>query len=748
MRSSPLVRGVSVLWLACACAAASPDAGSDAPGPGEEARAGTGFENPGGMWMPGQMAAHEKTLRELGVAYDPAALADPTAFPLGAIVSLGGCSASFVSPEGLIATNHHCVTGALQYNSKPENNLLVEGFLAEDRAAERSAGPTARVYVTTGFQDVTARVLEGTDAIAEDKERADAIDRRRKEIVGECENGRPEVSCRVASYFEGAQFFRIEQLELRDIRLVYAPHSGIGVFGGEVDNWRWPRHTGDFSFYRAYVGKDGKPADFAADNVPYRPPHHLEVADQPLREGDFVMVAGYPGRTTRLKTSDEVRNAVAWYYPYAIARNEQTIAALEALTKQDPELAIKAASSLRGLANVLTNNRGMLDGLAKGGVADLKAAEEAKLRQWIAADAARTQRYGTVLDDIARLDAERRKTQVRDAAFSEIVGASALLGRAQLLLEIADQRPKPDAERSAGMQERDWPRVRQGIEVGATRYDRRLDRARLRLALVRVAALPAADRPAAFELVVGQGKGSEADIDAALEGLYARTKLEDTAWVMDQFDRAKPAKLRKSKDPFIALAVALEPEVKASRDAGATFDGAMAKLRPIYVAALRELRGGTLAPDANGTLRITYGTVRGYRPTPDAPVYRPFTTVSEMVRKHTGEEPFAAPARILEAARAKRFGPYVAEELGEPPLDFLADCDITGGNSGSATLDARGRLVGLAFDGNYEAMASDWIFLPEITRSIHVDIRYVLWVMDAVDGADHLVEEMGVTPSI
>jgi hypothetical protein len=700
------------------------------------------------MWMPGQMPEHAETLKKLGLAYDPAALADPTAFPLGAVVSLGGCSASFVSPDGLIITNHHCVTGALQYNSTPEDNLLVNGYLAADRKAEKWAGPTARVYVTTAFTDVTDKVLAGTDAIADDKARSEEIDKHRKELVASCEKGKSDSRCRVASYFEGAQFFQIEQLEIRDIRLAYAPHAGVGVFGGEVDNWRWPRHTGDYSFYRAYVGKDGKPADHGADNIPYKPPHHLSIASQPLKSGDMVMVAGYPGRTNRLRTADEVRNAVDWHYPRAIKRYEQTIAVLESLTKEDKALAIKAASSLRGLNNVLTNNKGMLDGLTKGGLFDRKTEEEAKLREWMAADAERQKTYGGVLDEIAKINVEERKTQATDSALGELFGGSSLLGRAQTLISMAEERPKPDAERDAYMQERNWPRIKQRLEVGAKRYDRRLDRARFKLALTRVAALSDDQRPEEYALFVPKGKTDEKSIDAALDKLYAKTKLEDVKAVGKQLDKADLKKLGKSRDPFVKLALALKPKLDAYEERSAKVRGKMATLRPKYVAALREFRGGVLAPDANSTLRITYGTVRGYRPSPDKDVYTPFTVVSEMVAKHTGETPFDAPQNVLDAIKAEKFGPYVAEEVGEVPIDFLADLDITGGNSGSATLNAKGELVGLAFDGNYEAMASDWVFTPDITRSIHVDIRYVTWIMDAVDGADHLLTEMGGTPSI
>ena len=235
------------------------------------------------MWIPSQLgSAHAETLKKLGLELDPAQLSDPMAYPLGAIVSLGGCSASFVSPDGLVATNHHCVTGALQYNSTPQQNLLEQGYLAKTRADEKSIGPTGRVYVTQAFKDVTFDVRKDIEAIREDQERHNEIEKRTKALLAACEKDRPTVRCEVAAYDGGAQYLLIERLQIKDVRLVYAPHEGIGNFGGEIDNWRWPRHGGDFSFYRAYVGKDGKPAEYSAENVPFKPRQHLKLATKPL----------------------------------------------------------------------------------------------------------------------------------------------------------------------------------------------------------------------------------------------------------------------------------------------------------------------------------------------------------------------------------------------------------------------------------------------------------------------------------
>lgn len=709
------------------------------------------FENPGGMWMPSQLGEHKETLEKLGLAYSPDALTDPTAFPLAAVVSLGGCSASFVSPEGLIITNHHCVTRALQTNSTPEKNLLQDGYLAKTRGEELSAGPGQHVYVSMAFTDVTEPMLTGLDAIAEDHARALEMTKRAKGLEDTCEAQKPEMRCVVASYFDGAQFIQIEQLEIEDVRLVYAPNAGIGVFGGEVDNWRWPRHTGDYSFLRAYVGPDGKPAPYSESNVPYQPPHHLKVATAPLVEGDFAMVAGYPGRTHRLATAAEVQEAVEWYYPNRIARYEQYIALYEKLGQADPRLAIKAASRLRGLANYYTNFKGMLDGLTAGGLAQTKAQLEADLQTWIDADPARKAKYGTVLADLAALQATGKERRDYDDAVHEIMRASTMLGAALMVRKIATERAKPEAERSPGFSDVELAAMVEGSKGMASSYDPELDKAVLKLALTRASGLPDGTRPEVLlEALLGGAAAAPLDdaaVDKALGKLYAKTKLGDPA-TLEKLMTASLKKVDGSRDPMIQAATTIELVVEDVDRRETERDGAMAKLRPIYVAALREHSPTPLAPDANGTLRVSYGTVRGYKATPEAETYVPFTTVSQMLAKNTGEAPFNAPANLVAAAQAKQFGAYADEKLGDLPLDFLADLDITGGNSGSATLNARGELIGLAFDGNYESIASDYVFMPSVTRSIHVDIRYVLWIMDAVDDADHLLTEMGVTPSI
>lgn len=724
-----------------------PEGAPDAEAPPAPAET-VGFENPGGMWLPKQLPEHAETLKKLGLEIDAADLADPMAYPLGAVVSLGGCSASFVSPKGLVITNHHCVTGALQYNSTPDKNLLEEGYRAQKPDEERSIGPTGRVYVTQAFTDVSDRMRQGLTEVADDKARHDELEKREKALIAECEKKKPDVRCEVASYFGGGQYLLIERLEIKDVRLVYAPPAGVGNFGGEIDNWRWPRHSGDFALYRAYVGKDGKPAEHAAENVPYQPRQYLKLASRPLGAGDLVFVAGYPGRTYRLTTADEAEEAVDWWYPRRIELFKDYIAVVEKLGASDPEVKIKATPLERGLSNALTYTRGSLEGLTKGGAASLRRQRDDKLRDWVGADEARKKKYGGVFPRLGQIFEQREKTRNLDYSLEEVARFPSLLGAAITIVRMAEERPKKDAERDPAFQQRNWERLEQEQKALEKRYSKKLDQALLELALQRATRLLKEPADQKAVLAPFTGKGGAGEIEREVKRIYDGTKLGDAKLRVKLLRTGTSAALRASRDPLLQAAVALWPKLREKEDREEARAGAFALVRPEYVAALREMRPEPIAPDANGTLRVTYGTVRGYRPSLEAPLHEPFTRLQGVVEKHTGKEPFDAPARLIELAKAGKTGPYVDAELGAVPVNFLADLDITGGNSGSPTLNARGELVGLAFDGNYEAMASDWVFMPEITRSIHVDLRYALWVMDAVDQVDWVLQEMGVSPKL
>jgi hypothetical protein len=703
-----------------------------------------------GMWMPQQIPQLGAKLRKLGFTGDPKSFADLTGHPMGAVVSLGGCTASFVSPEGLIVTNHHCVTGSLQFNSTPERNLLKEGFLAKTKADELPNGPGSRVYVTTSVTDVTESITGNIDSKTSDRERYDIIDKRVKQRVAACEAG--GLRCNVADFFDGLKYFEIAQTEIKDVRLVYAPAEGVGVFGGETDNWRWPRHTGDWSYLRAYVGKDGRPAPYSKDNVPFRPKHWLRVSPQGIKPGDVVFVTGYPGRTQRHQTYSEVKETTQWRMPRTIRLAQEQLAVLEQLSK-DKAIAIKVAARVRGLNNTMTNQKGVLEGLVKGGSLAKKEKQEKELEAWIEADPARRQQFGGVISELRALQAEAEQTRERSAALMTLSTSSSYLSAARTLHRLSLERPKADIDREAGYQQRDWPRIRELQERLQRTIDPTADRALLGWALRLVASLPADQRITAIDDAAGLRPGmsqSEAQtaINAYLDKLFAGTKLADAKYRLSLLDKST-ADLLATNDSFLRLAAALEPLEEAQREAMKRREGARARLGPRHMQAMLAKAGGLLAPDANSTLRVTYGVVKGVDPR-DGMHYKPQTTLKGIVEKHTGEGEFNAPKSQLDAIQALRAGkktPYFDAALGDVPVNFLSTVDTTGGNSGSPTLNSRGELVGLLFDGTYESVASNYLFDPVTTRSIHVDSRYMLWNMTEADGAGHLIEEMGVKPA-
>jgi hypothetical protein len=705
-----------------------------------------------GMWMPQQIPALADRLKALGFQGDAHAFADLTGFPMGAIVSLGGCSASFVSPDGLIVTNNHCVQGALQFNSKPDRNLMVNGYLARTRADELWAGPGSRVFVTVAVKDVTHDIMDQVDAETSDLKRYEIVERRVKALTAALEKG--GLRCTVAPFFHGLKWYAISQLEIQDVRLVYAPAAGIGNFGGETDNWQWPRHTGDFSFYRAYVAKDGKPAPYSANNVPYKPKHYLKVSPKGASPGELVFVAGYPGRTFRLYPFEEINETVAWSLPRAIQRSTDRIDILEKLAEADKETAIRVSTMKRGLHNGLTKNKGVLRGMTSGGLLSQKHALENELAAWIDADSQRRAKYGDVLGALHGVIAERAKTRDRDALLAELGGGQgSALGAAQMLYRFSVEKPKPDSERDPAFQKRNWSRIREGLERMQRSLDPKADRALLRYTLLDIARLPQGQRIEALDKAIGLTVGmSAADaaqrIDEFLDKLINGTSLYKKEVRLGLLEKST-ADLQALNDPMLALAAELYPLQEAIRTREKERSGAYYRLGSRFAEALLAKSGGLVAPDANSTLRVTYGVVKGVQPR-DGLFYLPQTTLQGIVEKATGKGEFNAPRAQLDAIRALRAGkatPYLDPKLNDVPVNFLSTVDTTGGNSGSATLNSRGELVGLLFDGTFDTVASDYLFDREKTRSIHVDTRNLLWVLTEVEKAGHLLAEMGFAPA-
>ena len=691
-----------------------------------------------GMWVPQQLPEIAGPLKKAGLKLDPRQLADLTGDPMGAVVSLGGCTASFVSPQGLVVTNHHCAYGSIQLNSTPENNLIDKGFNAATLGDELSGGPAARVFVLDQITDVTARMKAVIAAAEGPLARTRAVETLEKSLVAQCEAD-AGYRCRLYSFMGGNSWRLFRNIEIRDVRLVYAPPSSIGNYGGEVDNWMWPRHTGDFSFLRAYVGKDGKPAAYSKDNVPYTPKRWLKLADQPLREGDFVMVAGYPGSTSRYALASEFDATSSWTYPTVSRRYKELVAMVQAAGAKDPDIEVKYASTVKGWENTLKNYDGQLEGFKRMGAAAIKREREQQVLAWLqsrGADGAQALAAHVALESLGE---QARATRERDAVIGNVGGA---LGISALsLYRLAVERDKADAAREQGYQQRDLPTIEAGLRQMDRRYVPAMDRQLQRYWLQQYAALPTTQRVPAIDAWLGGN--DERAIDAAL-GRIAASKLGNVDERLKWMSADRKA-FEASNDPAIMYAVAMLPTSLQLEEARKLRAGEMMIPRATYLQAVadyNQAQGKAVYPDANSSLRITFGNVMGYTK-PDGSVQPSFTTLEQIAAKATGKEPFNAPQAQLDAIKAKSYAGLADARLKTVPVNFLSNLDITGGNSGSPVLDARGRLVGLVFDMNWESVASNWVFDPDATRLISLDQRYMQWVMREVVPAPRVLQEMG-----
>ncbi|MBN8728237.1 MAG: S46 family peptidase [Xanthomonadales bacterium] len=691
------------------------------------------------MWLPSQLPDIAAELAGAGFKGRPGDLADLTRPPLAAVAKVGGATGSFVSADGLVLTNHHVAYGVIQYNSQPGKDLLRDGYIAADRAAELPASPDYRVLVTTGFDRVTDRVL----AAARGKRgRAyhDAVDAASKAIVAECERD-PGNRCSIANMHYGTDFYRIRQLELRDIRLVYAPPDAIGSFGGEIDNFVWPRHSGDFTLLRAYVGKDGKPADYSADNVPYAPPAHLTIATEPFGEGSYAMLAGYPGITFRNRMASEFAQQVEWQLPARATLFARLVKLIESAGAGDAELRVLYAAQLASLKNNLKRAQGELDGLARSDAVRRRAEDEQAMLAWLDARADAKATRADIAAAQAVLDAARA-TRERDQLLGLLRSQTQLLRSALTLQRLALERAKPDAQRETGYQQRDETLIAGQLKQVQRRYAPAMEKALVAELVRQYQALPESQHLADVDAVFG---ATSEGLDARLDALYAGTRLGEAGYRQGLLD-ADAATLAASGDTLLRAAATLNRAFLRVEDEGKARDGELLRLRPAYMRALigwRASEGRAVYPDANSTLRVSYGQVTALEPR-DAVHYAPLTTVAGIAEKHTGKAPFDAPAPLLDAIREGDFGASVDPALGTQTVNFLTNLDTTGGNSGSPVLDANGRLIGLNFDSNWEAVSASWWFDPRYKRAIHVDLRYMRWLMAKVYPAPHLLAEMGL----
>ena len=683
---------------------------------------------------------YKLNLKSKGLKIDPKAIYNPNGIGLiDAVVQLSGCTGSFISRDGLIITNHHCAFGAVQAASSTDHDYVTDGFLAKAREEEIQArGISARILES--YRDVSKEMLSILNDKMDFADRTKAIDKKIRELVAETEKKYPGKRAEVSEMFAGKTYVLFLSTVLRDVRLVYVPPRSIGEFGGENDNWVWPRHTGDFSYMRAYVAPDGSPAEYSTNNVPYHPKKYLKVNPAGVNEGDFAFILGYPGRTFRHRTSHYMAYEETVRMPYVADLYEWQISTMEALGKNDRSIALKHDARIKGLANTLKNYRGKLLGMKRLHLTENKQGEEKLLQQFIDADAQRKAQYGTVLEEIGKVYQEMTDRGISELVLDNLRSNSMLLSYAFTVYESAIEMQKPDMERLPAYMDRNLANTKQNLKAGLRNYYEPTDKAFLKHIVMQALQLPENQR---IDVIESQFRGrTEAQIDQTIDRAYAQSELTDENFLLSSF--GKPvAELQQIRDPFINAAQMMYETYQKLRETRQRREGALSKLSALLVDVKQQYQKTSFIPDANSTLRFTFGHIKGYSPV-DATYYKPITTLTGVIEKSTGKDPYATPQKVLDLYKAKDFGKYKNVKLKDVPVAMLYDMDTTGGNSGSPVLNANGELVGVNFDRAYEATINDYAWSESYSRSIAVDIRYVLWVTQKVGGASNILKELGL----
>ncbi len=688
-----------------------------------------------GMWMPHQMPMLD--LETQGLEMDPSSLYKPDGTGLmSAVVYLGGGTGEFVSDSGLILTNHHVAYSAIQRASTEANNYLETGFYARADSGQNeipAQGYLADILI--GYWDVTDSVVARVTPEMTPLERYEAIEGAKKRLTANAEEGHTDIRARVAASYSGNRYDLYLTKRLRDIRLVYAPPTDLGRFGGEEDNWMWPRHTADFSFLRAYVAPDGSGATYSPDNVPYRPKSFFTVSKEGVQPGDFTFVMGYPAITYRNLAATEVRFEMD-QMKNDLKRFQDYVDFFTEVTQKHEALAIKYASLLRGYENAMKNYAGKLEGMEKANIPQKKTTVENEMIQTLDREIYREaqSRMDSLMDQV-------QQHTLQMSAINRLVGryeGPELLYQAHLILRTAIERQKSDLERESTFQERNIPYIEERIRLSERSYDVQTDQRFFQFLLERLQNEPPQHQPKLFRQLLNS------DVPDTLQSyaaeLYGSTRLTDPEFRLKLLSYT-PAQLSQLNDPMINLVRQIETSLKTFRLKDKKLTQQRRDVRGVLIQGMLTLRNGKLAPDANRTIRFTSGHVKGYHPR-DAVYYEPITSLSGVIEKDRGEDPFDVPKKLTTLYESRTFGSYRDSDLNDIPVCFLNTTTVTGGNSGSPTLDAKGNLVGVIFDMTYESVIGDYYIIPSVQRTISVDIRYVLYLLDYFSNATVLLDEL------
>ena len=655
-----------------------------------------------------------------------------------AVVALdrGSCTAELISKDGLLLTNHHCGFGEIQSHSSVEHDYLQDGFWAMSRD-EELPNPGKTVSFLIRVEEVTDKVLADVNEGLTFDERNKKIGEVSKQLEKEAK-GDTHYETYVRSFFNDNKYYLFVVETFRDIRLVGAPPQALGKFGGDTDNWMWPRHTNDFSMFRVYAGPDGKPADFSENNVPYQPKHFLPISIKGVEEGDYAMILGYPGRTNRYKTSYGVNYTMTVTNPVRVEVREKKLEIIDEYMRTSQKARIQYASKYARSSNYYKYSIGQNKGLKNLNVIAKKKAIEDKFTEWVNADNSRKEKYGEALSLI------EKSYENPEASFAQEYISEALLRGPEIFMFAYRARPLLDLlekpEENKSRIDRAIERMKGSLENYFKDYDAATDE-KVAAELMKLYAEnnDAKYHPGFFADVQKKYKG---DFSKYASKMFAKT-IFDNKEELEAFLDNPSLKTLKKDMAVLAAGDVFSTMREIGEIAGQTNED-MAKGRRLFVAGLMEMeKDKSFYPDANSTMRLTYGNVLDYNPR-DGVTYNYFTTAKGYLEKEIpGDPEFDVPARMKELLLAEEYGKY-ADADGTLHTCFITNNDITGGNSGSPVINAKGELIGIAFDGNWEAMSGDLAFEPDLQRCINVDIRFVLWVVDTYAGATHLIEEMNI----
>lgn len=694
-----------------------------------------------GMWLLTQLDKLPwSKMQQHGLTLTPEQIYNQNGTSLkDAIILFGGGTSSFVSAEGLVLTNHHVAFAAIQSVSSVQNDYLENGFYAKTKEEELPV-PNYTAQLVVSMKDVTSEILSAVNDTMTAASRLKAIQAKSREME-KTAKGTTDYECRVSEMYNGVKYILYTYEVLRDIRLAYAPPTSIGNYGGEVDNWYWPRHTGDFSFMRVYTGPDGKPAKYSKQNVPYKPKVFLPISMAGFKEGSFAMIMGYPGRTFRYRTSSEIQLAKDESLPLTMDLFKTRMDIIEAAGKKDRAVEIQYASKWRGLANTYKNYEGTLEGMNHSHIMQQRLEREQEFYTFLHSKPELEKNYGHVISDISSAYGDLKSFNKKQIILNQLLSASDVVQIARRFNDFAKSFTKDSTGRNKPS-EKSLSDMKEFVDGAFKDVDLTVDKEILAAMILKGAGLPNDQRITAIQNITGSGNGveREKEVRGFINDLYKKSKLTTT----DECKRM----LEKSADDirddeFIKFVSQLDENNVSLQPQTTSFNAKIALMRTKLLEAWMQWKGSDLYPDANRTLRFTYGEVKSYDPR-NAVHYNSVTTLGGVMEKETGADPFIVPSKLRALWEKKDFGKYADPALGDVPVAFLADLDITGGNSGSPVINGKGEIIGLAFDGNWEAVVGDYLFQEPLNRTINVDARYILFVLDKFSNAQNILNELHI----